>query len=158
MNKLAIYPGCFDPITLGHLDIIERASLLFDSLHIVIAENLQKTSMFTATERLNMAINSVKHIGNVVVNIHSGLITDYAKEVGAQVLVRGIRTVSDVDYEFQLAYFNRKLAPQISTIFMAPANEYTHISSSAVRELIKLKQDISEFVPDFTAEFIKNRI
>ena len=158
MNKIAIYPGCFDPITLGHIDIIERASLIFDSLHIVIAENLQKNSMFTAIERLNMAINSVKHIENVIVTIHSGLISDYAKEIGAVALVRGIRTLSDVDYEFQMAYFNRKLAPQISTVFMAPVNEYTYISSSAVRELIKLKQDISEFVPDFTAEFIKNRI
>lgn len=157
MDKIAVYPGCFDPITLGHIDIIERASLLFDSLHIVISENLQKSSMFTATERLNMAINSVKHIDNVVVMIHSGLVSGYAKEVGAKALIRGIRTVSDVDYEFQLAYFNRKLAPQISTIFMAPSNEFTYISSTAVRELIKLKQDISEFVPQFAAEFIRKK-
>jgi pantetheine-phosphate adenylyltransferase len=113
--------------------------------------------MFTATERLNMAINSVKHLDNVVVEIYSGLITDYAKEIEANALVRGIRTVSDVDYEFQLAYFNRKLAPQITTIFMAPANEFTFISSTAVRELIKLKQDISEFVPQFAAEFIRKK-
>ncbi|MEI6089257.1 MAG: pantetheine-phosphate adenylyltransferase [bacterium] len=158
MNKLAIYPGCFDPITLGHVDIIERASLLFDSLHIVIAENLQKSSMFTVKDRLNMAINSVKHIDNVVVNVHNGLITDYAKEIGARAMVRGIRTVSDVDYEFQLAFFNRKLAPQITTIFLAPANEYTYISSSSVRELIKLKQNIDEFVPVYAAEFIRKII
>jgi pantetheine-phosphate adenylyltransferase len=158
MNKLAIYPGCFDPITNGHLDIIERAARIFDTLYIVIAENLQKSSMFTAEERLNMAINSVKHIENVVVNIYSGLVTDYAKEKGIHTIVRGIRTVSDVAYEFQLAYFNRKLAPQISTIFMAPANEFTYISSSAIRELINLNQDISEFVPLYTAEYIRKKI
>ncbi len=158
MNKPAIYAGCFDPITLGHIDIIERASGLFDTLHIVIAENLQKSSLFTADERLNMALNSLKHINNVNVSIYNGLIINYALEIGATALVRGIRTVSDVDYEFQLAYFNRKLAPQITTIFMSPSSDYTHISSTAVRELIKLKQDITEFVPNYTADFIRKKI
>ena len=157
MNKLAIYAGCFDPFTNGHLDIIERASRIFDNLHIVIAENLQKTSMFTAEERLNMTINSVKHLDNVVVSIFNGILVDYAREIGAVALVRGIRTVSDVDYEFQLEYFNRKLNPEITTIFFAPSQEFTYISSSAIRELLKLKQNISEFVPVYVKEFIRKR-
>jgi pantetheine-phosphate adenylyltransferase len=158
MKRIAVYPGCFDPITLGHIDIIERASKLFDSLHIVIAENLQKSSMFSAEERLDMTINSIKHLDNVEVKIYGSLLVDYAKDVGANAIVRGIRTVSDVDYEFQLAYFNRKLAPQIITIFLAPSNEYTYISSSSIRELITLKQDFSEFVPKYASEFIKRKL
>jgi pantetheine-phosphate adenylyltransferase len=158
MERIAVYPGCFDPITLGHIDIIERASKLFNSLHIVIAENLQKSSMFSADERLEMTINSIKHIDNVEVKIYGGLLVDYAKAIGANAIVRGIRTVSDVDYEFQLAYFNRKLAPQITTIFLPPANEHTYISSSSIRELIRLKQDFSEFVPKYVSEFIKRKL
>jgi len=158
MERIAVYPGCFDPITLGHIDIIERASKLFNSLHIVIAENLQKSSMFSADERLEMTINSITHIDNVVVKIYRGLLVDFAQAIGANAIVRGIRTVSDIDYEFQLAYFNRKLAPQITTIFLAPANEYSYISSSSIRELITLKQDFSEFVPKYVSEFIKRKL
>lgn len=158
MEKIAIYPGSFDPITLGHIDIIERASLIFDTLHIVIAENIHKSSMFSAKERFDMALNSVRHIDNVKVALYKGMIVNYAKETGAQALVRGIRTVSDVDYEFQLAYFNRKLAPNITTIFIAPSNDYTYISSTTVRELIKLNQDISQFVPDYAAEYLRKII
>lgn len=158
MGKIAIYPGSFDPITLGHIDIIERASLIFDTLHIVIAENIHKSSMFSAKERFDMVLNSVRHINNVKVALYKGMIVNYAKETSAQALVRGIRTVSDVDYEFQLAYFNRKLAPNITTIFIAPSNDYTYISSTTVRELIKLNQDISQFVPDYAAEYLRKII
>lgn len=154
MKRIAIYPGTFDPITNGHIDIIERAANLFDELHVVIAENMHKIPLFNTQNRLTMCINSLNHLQNVFVVVESKLVTDYAKAIGAQALIRGIRNSSDVDYEFQLAFFNNKIAPQIATIFLSPSNEFIHISSTAIRELIKLKQDISSYVPKFVNDFI----
>ncbi len=155
MQKTAIYPGTFDPITNGHIDVIERAAMLFDRVIVVIAINTKKVCLFTEQERLEMAKESLAHLPNVEVEIHQGLLVDYAIARCASALVRGIRAVSDFEYEFQIALMNRKLQPEINTIFMMPHEKYTYLNSSIIRELSRYKQDVSDFVPKAVAEKLK---
>lgn len=157
MSRIAIYPGTFDPITNGHIDVIERASRLFDKVIVLIAVNAKKTSLFTVEEREQMAKLSLKNISNVSVDIHQGLIVDYAKKNQAVALVRGVRAVSDFEYEFQIALMNRKLDSELSTIFMMPHEKYTYLNSSIIRELARLHQNVDEFVPPAVAAKLKEK-
>lgn len=148
MNRTtAIYPGTFDPVTNGHLDIIERASSIFDTVIVAVAYNINKTPLFTKEERLSMLNNAVKKFKNVKTDSFEGLLAAYALKKKASVIIRGLRAVSDFEYEFQMSLTNRKLAPNVSTIYMMPNEKYTYLNSSLVRELAKLKGDVSSFVP-----------
>jgi len=157
MEKIAIYPGTFDPITNGHIDVIERAAELFDKVIVVIALNSKKNALFSEEERLFLAFESLKHLPNVEIASHKGLIVDFAIKHNAIALIRGIRAVSDFEYEFQLSLMNRKLAPDIKTILMMPNEKYTYLNSSIIRELAKYQQDVSEFVPKIVAESLKKK-
>ncbi|BBP46938.1 phosphopantetheine adenylyltransferase [Thiosulfatimonas sediminis] len=146
MTITAVYPGTFDPITCGHVDLIERAARFYDCLIIAVAQNRNKNSLFTLEERVALATEVVAHMPNVKVLGFSGLLVDFVKSVDGSVLLRGLRAVSDFEYEFQLASMNRKLAPEVETMFMTPAEQYAFISSSLVREISALGGDVSEFV------------
>ena len=156
-KRVAIYPGTFDPITNGHVDVIERASKLFDEVILLVAVNAKKISLFDDEERFTMARSATQGIHNVMVDVHHGLIVEYAQKKGAVALIRGVRAVSDFEYEFQLALMNRKLDSEISTIFMMPHEKYTYLNSSIIRELARLHQDVSEFVPPAVAVMLKKK-
>lgn len=147
--SIAIYPGTFDPITNGHLDIIERAAQLFDTVIVTVAVNSSKTPLFTASERLTMIQAAIKEkkLKNVTAESFSGLLVNFAKKKKASALLRGLRAVSDFEYEFQMALMNRKLAPHISTVFLMPTEKYSYLNSSIVREVAKHHGDIKGLVP-----------
>ena len=147
MNK-AIYPGSFDPITFGHLDIIERCSKLYDKLIVGVNEiDNKKEFMFDAVERKEMIKDSVSHLKNVEVKIFSNLLVDFAKNENSKIIIRGLRVLSDFEYEFKMALMNRNLNNQVTTLFMMPHEKYTHISSSLLKEVFSLGGDISNYVP-----------
>jgi pantetheine-phosphate adenylyltransferase len=146
MRKV-IYPGTFDPVTYGHIDVIKRAIDLFDFVAVTVAINPTKKPLFTIEERLSMLKESLKEYDNVSVESFDGLVVDYAHKVGAIGIIRGLRAVSDFEYEFQMALMNRKLANDVSTIFLMPHERYTYLNSSIVRNLAGLKSDVSDFVP-----------
>ncbi|MBP9096789.1 MAG: pantetheine-phosphate adenylyltransferase [Ignavibacteria bacterium] len=153
----AIYPGTFDPVTNGHLDIIERASKLFDSVIITIAVNSSKKPLFTKEERMDMIKNVTKKFKNVSVDVFDGLLVSYAKKKKASVIIRGLRAISDFDYEFQIALTNRKLEPEVNTIFLMPSEKYSFLNSSLVRELASFKADVKQFVPDYVFKKLKEK-
>lgn len=155
MQKHAMYPGSFDPITNGHVDVIERAAQLFHTISVVVAVNSKKTPLFDESARLEMARASLVHLPNVTVVVHDGLIVEYARTHSVDVIVRGLRAVSDFEYEFQIALMNRKLEPSLSTIFLMPHEQYTYLNSSIIRELGRYGQDISSFVPAIVADRMK---
>jgi pantetheine-phosphate adenylyltransferase len=157
IEKIAIYPGTFDPITNGHVDVIERAARIFDKIIVIIAVNSKKETLFNQQERLALATASLKHLSNVEVITHLGLTVDIAKEKNAIAIIRGIRAVSDFEYEFQIALMNRKIQPDIYTLFMMPHEKYTYLNSSIIRELARYGQDVSEFVPPEVAEKLKQK-
>ena len=144
---VAIYPGTFDPITNGHIDIIERACRMFDKVIVAIAGNNKKQPLFTLDNRIDLAQQSLKHLSNVSVSGFNNLLVRFAKNQGANVILRGLRAVSDFDYEFQLATMNRAIDADIETIFLTPAEHYSYLSSSLVREIAALGGDIDAFVP-----------
>ncbi len=146
MITTAIYPGTFDPITNGHSDLIHRATKLFDHVVIGVAATTSKTPRFSLEERVELARNVLSDLPSVTVISFSCLLVDFAQQHSAQVILRGLRAVSDFEYEFQLAGMNRKLAPGIETLFLMPAEQYTYISSSLVREIAALGGNVSEFV------------
>ena len=146
ISKNAIYPGTFDPITKGHADLVERASRLFDRVIVAVAANPGKQSLFSLEERQDLAHMALADYDNVEVCAFDGLLVEFAREKQAQVILRGLRAVSDFDYEFQLAGMNRKLAPDVETLFLTPAEQYSNISSSLVREIAALGGDVSPFV------------
>ncbi len=148
MNTTAIYPGTFDPITDGHLDIIARASRLFEQVIVAVAANQGKTPLFTLAERVALTEQVTAQFHNVSIIGFNNLLVDCAKEQGAGVVIRGLRAVSDFEYEFQLAGMNRRLSPELETLFLTPAEQYEFISSSMIREIAKLKGDVSSFVPE----------
>jgi pantetheine-phosphate adenylyltransferase len=147
--KIAIYPGTFDPITNGHLDIIERASKMFDKVIVTVAVNSLKTPMFTADERVALvrAALQERKIKNASVEQFSGLLVNFARKKNASALIRGLRAVSDFEYEFQMALMNRKLAPKITTVFLMPHEKYTYLNSSIIREVARLGGDVKDMVP-----------
>jgi pantetheine-phosphate adenylyltransferase len=144
--KAAIYAGTFDPITLGHLDLVERAAKLFDHLIIAVAAYSRKSLLFTAEERVAMVREVTKKFPNVEVESFDGLLMNYARSKGLHVVVRGLRAFSDFEFEFQMALTNRKLAPDIETIFLMPNEDYSYVSSSTVREVAQFGGDVSNFV------------
>ena len=146
MKKIAIYPGSFDPITNGHIDLIKRASKLFDEVIIAITQNANKSSFLSIEQRVSAAENSISSLTNTTVLSFNNLLVDFAKEQNAQIIIRGLRAVSDFEYEFQLSGMNKRLNSQIETLFMTPSEEFANISSSLVREILLLGGDISPFV------------
>jgi len=145
--RTAIYPGSFDPLTNGHLDVIQRAARLFDRVVVAVAKNEGKQPLFTLNERLALVKQSVKHLPNVEADSFDILLVEYAARQRAQAVVRGLRAVSDFEFEFQLALMNRKLNENIETIFMMPKDTYTFLSSRIVKEIARLGGDVSSFVP-----------
>jgi pantetheine-phosphate adenylyltransferase len=158
MSVTAIYPGTFDPITNGHSDLIQRASRLFDKVIVAIAANPKKEPMFDLEERVELAREVLAEQDNVEVCGFDSLLADFARERGAKVILRGLRAVSDFEYEFQLAGMNRRLAPDVETIFLTPAEKYTFISSSLVKEVATLGGDIADFVDTKVKAALNNRM
>ena len=146
--RIGIYPGSFDPVTLGHLDIIERASRMVDKLVIGVLVNGAKSPMFTTDERVELIKKVTKDMPNVVVEANDGLLVDFAEAKGAGVIIRGLRAVTDFEYELQIAQTNHKLNPNVDTVFLTPSVEYSYVSSSIVREIASYGGDISQFVPE----------
>ncbi|RUM41047.1 MAG: pantetheine-phosphate adenylyltransferase [Desulfurobacterium sp.] len=161
MIKKAIYPGTFDPVTLGHLDIVKRGIEIFQELIIGIAENPKKKPLFSLEERKEMFEESLKEIGlynKVKVKTFNSLLVEFAKKEGAVAILRGIRIISDMDHEFTMASLNRKLYPEIETVFLMPSDEYAYLSSSAVREIAFYGGDVSQFVTQFVGRKLKEKI
>ena len=154
----AIYPGSFDPVTLGHLDIIRRASRTVNALIAGVLNNGGKTPLFTAEERVEMLREVTKDIPNVKVMAFSGLLVDFARHTDSTVVVRGLRAISDFDYELQMAQTNRKMNPHVDTMFLATSLEYAYLSSSTVKEVAFFDGDISEFVPEPVVEKVRERV
>ena len=156
--KKIIYPGTFDPITNGHVDITERAASLFDHVIIAVANNPKKKSLFTVKERIDQVKDSVKYLNNVSVSSTDVLIVNFAKKNEAIALVRGLRSISDFEYELQMALMNRSLAPEISTIFMMPDEKYMHLNSTVVKEIAALEGDISAYVTAIIEARLKSKL
>lgn len=158
MKKItAIYPGTFDPITNGHLDIIERACRLFDNVIVTIAVNSNKKPLFSEEERKEMIRKTTGHLKNVKVDSFNGLLVRHATEMKASVIVRGLRAISDFEYEFQMSLTNTKLNPDITTIFLMPNEKFSYLNSSLVRELASYDANVKEFLPDFVYRKLKKR-
>ncbi|MCL6580562.1 MAG: pantetheine-phosphate adenylyltransferase [Firmicutes bacterium] len=149
--RLAICPGSFDPVTYGHLDIVERAARLFDRVVVVVFTNPQKTPLFSVEERVAMLAESTRHLQNVEVDSSDGLLSEYASRRGAQVIVKGLRAISDFESEFQMARINKKLAPGVETVFMMTSNEYSYLSSSIVKEVARFGGCVGDLVPEAVA-------
>ena len=147
MKRSVVYPGTFDPITNGHLDIIERCSSLFDEVIVAIVEKGSKKTIFSLDERRELIADSVKSLSNVKVNYFSGLLVDFAEKNNSTSIIRGLRVLSDFEYEFKMALMNRSLNSNVTTLFMMPHQKYTHISSSLIREIASLGGGLSEYVP-----------
>lgn len=145
--RIAICPGSFDPLTNGHLDVIQRATKLFDRVIVAVAHNESKKPFFTLAERMEMAAVSVRHLPTVEVDSFDRLLVDFAEQRGAQAIVRGLRAVSDFEFEFQLALMNRNMNERVETIFMMPKDTYTYLSSRMIKEIVRLGGDVSAFVP-----------
>ena len=155
--RRAIYPGSFDPITNGHLDVIARAARLFDEVIVAVAVNDQKSSLFTADQRTALITDSVSAFENVRVTRFDGLLVEFARVQGATALVRGLRAVSDFEFEFQMALMNRKLDQHIETIFLMPAESYTYLSSRIVKEISRLGGNVAAFVPASVAAALREK-
>lgn len=158
MNITAIYPGTFDPITNGHTDLVGRASALFDKVIVAVAANPKKVPFFTLEERVELARQALVGLEGVEVCGFDNLLAEYARQRNAQVIIRGLRAVSDFEHEFQLAGMNRRLAPDVETVFLTPAESYTYISSSLVKEVAELGGDIGEFVDPAVKAALYNRL
>jgi pantetheine-phosphate adenylyltransferase len=158
--KRVIYPGTFDPVTNGHIDVIKRAIDLFDEVIVTVAKNPSKSSLFTVDERLIMLNECLKEFETVYVDSFDGLIVDHAKEVGAIGIIRGLRAISDFEYEFQMALMNRKLDEELRTIFLMPHEKYTYLNSTIIRNLSQFEGDVSDFVPPIVVKMLqeKNKI
>ena len=147
MGIRAIYPGSFDPVTNGHIDIIQRSAALFDEVVVAILRNTDKTPLFTVEERTGMLENAIRDLNNVSITSFAGLLVDFAERIGASVLVRGIRAISDYEYELQMALMNRRLSSKVETVFMLPAESYSYLSSRLVKEIALLGGSIHGLVP-----------
>ena len=148
-HKIAIYPGTFDPITLGHIDLIERSSQLFSKVIVTIAINPSKKPLFNVDERMEMIQDAITPFKNVSVAKFDGLIVDFAKEVGAKVIIRGLRAITDFEYEFQMALMNRNLADDITTVFLMPHEQFTYLNSTIIKNVANFGGDIEKFVTKF---------
>ncbi len=157
MTIKAIYPGTFDPITNGHIDLAKRAALMFDEVIIAVASNPSKSPLFTLEERVQLAKQAVQDVKNISVVGFSGLLAELAKTYHAKVLLRGLRAVSDFEYEFQLANMNRRLNPELESVFLTPAEQNSFISSTIVKEVSMHKGNVSQFVPDFIVSALEEK-
>ena len=158
MGHIAVYPGTFDPITLGHEDLVRRASRLFDRIILAVADSKAKRPFFTLDERVELAQEVLKDLPNVEVCGFSGLLMKFVQDRGARVVVRGLRAVSDFEYEFQLAGMNRGMYPDVETIFLTPGEQFMFISATIVREISTMGGDTSKFVPKYVGERLKVKI
>jgi pantetheine-phosphate adenylyltransferase len=156
--RIAVCPGSFDPLTNGHLDVIQRALKLFDRVIVAVAHNESKKPLFTLAERMQLASTAVSHLPQVEVDSFDGLLMDFAERRGAQAVVRGLRAVSDFEFEFQLALMNRKLNERMETIFMMPKDTYTYLSSRMIKEIARLGGDVSAFVPPHIQQALVTRL
>jgi pantetheine-phosphate adenylyltransferase len=156
--RTVIYPGSFDPFTNGHLDLVQRAAKLFDHVIVAVALSEGKNPLFTSAERLELVRQSIKGMDNVVADAFDGLLIDYVERRGGQAVIRGLRAVSDFEFEFQLALMNRKLNERIETIFMMPKDTYTFLSSRIVKEIARLGGDVSAFVPSHVVTALRKKL
>jgi pantetheine-phosphate adenylyltransferase len=156
--RTVIYPGSFDPLTNGHLDVIQRATKLFDKVIVAVAQNESKNPLFTLKDRVKLAREATSHLPAVEVDSFDGLLVDYVEKCGGQAVVRGLRAVSDFEFEFQLALMNRKLNERIETIFMMPKDTYTFLSSRIVKEIARLGGDVTSFVPVNVQKALKAKL
>lgn len=154
----AVYPGTFDPVTNGHLDVIERAAKIFDEVIVAVTTNPAKTPWFTLEERVEMIRECCSHLPNVTVEAFDGLLVNFVRQKGAKVIIKGLRAVMDFDYEFQMAAVNRKLAPEIETLFLMTSLPYAYLSSSIVKEIASLKGCLKDLVPDSVAERLLRKV
>jgi pantetheine-phosphate adenylyltransferase len=157
-RSLALIPASFDPVTNGHLDIIHRSHALFDRLVVAVALNVEKGATFTARERTDFLEDALAGLPGVEVTSFSGLTTDFARSIGASVIIRGVRAMSDFEYEFEMALMNKHLYPEIETVFMMASQEFLYVSSSRLKELVQFGRDVSEFVPVEVARKLMKRI
>lgn len=155
--KIVIYPGTFDPVTNGHIDVIKRAMDLFDKVVVTVARNPVKSPLFTVEERLIMLRECLRNMKNVSIDSFEGLVVDHAKEVGAIGIIRGLRAISDFEYEFQMALMNRKLDENLRTVFLMPHERYTYLNSTIIRNLAQFDSDVSDFVPDIVSKMITEK-
>jgi pantetheine-phosphate adenylyltransferase len=158
MSRSAIYPGSFDPVTCGHIDLIKRASHVFDEVTVAIAENTHKTMLFSTQERVEMVKESVRDIANVRIESFKGLVIEYARSKKINVLIRGVRMVSDFEYELQMALTNRRLNETVETVFLMPSEGYSFLSSTLIKEAVSLGADVSSFVPGPVAQRLKEKL
>lgn len=158
MSKFAIYPGSFDPVTYGHLDVIKRATRIFDEVIVAVANNTQKKPLFTIEERIQMLKEAAKDIKGIRIEAFDGLVIEFARKNKINVLIRGLRMISDFELELQMALTNRRLAENIETIFLMPSEGYSFLSSTLLKEAASLGADISSFVPDFVGRKLKERL
>ncbi len=154
----AIYPGSFDPVTYGHLDMIERAAGIVDELIVGVLQNKAKSSLFSSQERVTMLCEVTKHLKNVKVVSFEGLLIDFAKEMDAKVVVRGLRAITDFEYELQMSQTNRKLCPEVETLFLTTSLDYSYLSSTTVKEVASFGGDITQFVPEYVAGEVTKKI
>ncbi|MFA5499917.1 MAG: pantetheine-phosphate adenylyltransferase [Candidatus Omnitrophota bacterium] len=157
-TNIAVYPGTFDPVTYGHIDIVKRAAKIFDKVIVAVAHNDQKSPLFTSEERVIMVKDAVKSLKNVIVDDFDCLAVDYVKSRGARVMIRGLRMISDFEYEFQMALTNRKLSEGIETIFMMPNESYSYISSKLIKEAASLGADVKKFIPKKVQVLLKKKL
>ncbi|MBF0414620.1 MAG: pantetheine-phosphate adenylyltransferase [Magnetococcales bacterium] len=157
MRKIAVYPGTFDPVTLGHLDVITRGHLLFDEVVVAIADNTSKTALFSVDERMAFLEESTKGLPRVKTCRMEGLLIHFVEKIGACTILRGLRAVSDFEYEFQMAAMNRKLNPRVETVFLMASETTTYISSRLVKEIAKMQGDVSPFVPPVVLTALQSR-
>ncbi len=158
MKSRAIYPGTFDPVTYGHIDLIQRACKIFDEVIVAVAHNPGKGPMFSVEERVEFLRRATRSLRKVRIDSFDSLVVDYARQKGARVMVRGLRMLSDFEYEFQMALTNRKLSDHVETIFMMPSESYSYVSARLLKEAGQLGADLSAFVPSFVAQALRRKL
>ena len=158
MCQTAIYPGTFDPVTYGHIDLIKRAQEIFTEIIVAVARNPGKKPLFSVKQRVSMLKKATAGLGGIIITDFDGRVVDYARKRKAKVLIRGLRMISDFEYEFQMALTNRKLSPDVETIFLMPHESYSYLSSKLLKELASLGADLSYFVPDFVEKALKRKL
>jgi pantetheine-phosphate adenylyltransferase len=158
MTRKAVYPGTFDPVTYGHLDVIKRAAALYDEVFVAVAHSEEKSPLFSVEERVTMMREAVREYDNVSVEDFDRLVVDYALSKSAEVVLRGLRMISDFEYEFQMALTNRKINSKIETVFMMPNEAYSYVSSKLIKEVVRLGADVSEFVPKNVEKKLKEKL
>lgn len=157
-SRVALFPASFDPITNGHVDLIQRASMLFDEVVLAIADNVSKNATFSVDERREMLQAVAEGMEGVSVRVFDGLVVHYAEEIGASVIIRGLRMMSDFEYEFEMALMNKHLAPKVEIVFFMTSQEYLYVSSSRLKELVRFGASVDEFVPAIVAEALKRKL